>query len=59
MDEEIDSARRDAFKSGMLDSEGGTIDLLVSKTAQDTPITAVLRPRDRRGQGWALPLPKI
>ncbi|MDD5437232.1 MAG: ABC transporter substrate-binding protein [Candidatus Omnitrophica bacterium] len=42
VDEQIDSARRDAFKAGMLDCEGGTIDLLVSKTAHDTPITAVL-----------------
>jgi NitT/TauT family transport system substrate-binding protein len=42
VDEQLDSARRDAFKAGMLDCEGGTIDLLVSKTAQDTPIEAVL-----------------
>jgi len=42
IDEQLDSARRDAFKAGMLDCEGGTIDLLVSKTAQGTPITAVM-----------------
>lgn len=42
VDEQLDSARRDAFKQGMLDCEAGTIDLLVSKTAQDTPITAVM-----------------
>lgn len=42
IDEQLDSARRDAFKLGMLDCEAGTIDLLVSKRAQDTPIVAVL-----------------
>ena len=42
IDEQLDSARRDAFKRGMLDCEGGTIDLLVSKRAQDTPIVAVM-----------------
>jgi len=42
IDEQLDSARRDAFKQGMLDCEAGTIDLLVSKRAQDTPIVAVL-----------------
>jgi len=42
IDEQLDSARRDAFKQGMLDCEAGTFDLLVSKAAQDTPITAVL-----------------
>lgn len=42
VDEQLDSARRDAFKAGMLDCEAGTIDLLVSKRAQDTPIVAVL-----------------
>lgn len=42
IDEKLDSARRDAFKQGMLDCEAGTIDLLVSKRAQDTPIVAVL-----------------
>jgi len=40
--EQLDSARRDAFKQGMLDCEGGTIDLLVSKLAQGTPIVAVM-----------------
>ena len=42
VDEQLDSARRDAFKQGMLDCEGGTIDLLVSKSAQGTPIVAVM-----------------
>jgi NitT/TauT family transport system substrate-binding protein len=42
IDEQLDSARRDAFKVGMLDCEAGTIDLLVAKRAQDTPIAAVL-----------------
>lgn len=42
IDEQLDSSRRDAFKQGMLDFEGGTIDLLVSKVAQDTPILAVM-----------------
>ncbi len=42
IDERLDSARRDAFKQGMLDCEAGTIDLLVSKRAQDTPVVAVL-----------------
>ena len=42
VDEQLDSARRDAFKQGILDCEAGTIDLLVSKRAEDTPIVAVL-----------------
>jgi len=42
VDEQLDSARRDAFKQGILDCEAGTIDLLVSKRAQDTPVVAVL-----------------
>lgn len=42
INEQLDSARRDAFKAGMLDCEAGTIDLLVSKTAQGTPIVAVM-----------------
>lgn len=42
VNEQLDSARRDAFKVGMLDCEAGTLDLLVSKASQDTPITAVL-----------------
>lgn len=42
IDEQLDSARRDAFKQGMLDCEAGTIDLLVSKAAQDTPVVAVM-----------------
>jgi len=41
VDEELDAARRDAFKAGMLDAEAGTIDLLVSKRAVDTPVVAV------------------
>ncbi|MCQ9206154.1 MAG: ABC transporter substrate-binding protein, partial [Omnitrophica bacterium] len=42
VDEKLDSARRDAFKSGILDCEGGTIDLLIAKRAQSTPIVSVL-----------------
>ncbi len=42
IDEQSDSARRDAFNRGMLDCEAGTIDLLVSKVAQGTPIVAVM-----------------
>ncbi|MDD5439514.1 MAG: ABC transporter substrate-binding protein [Candidatus Omnitrophica bacterium] len=42
VDEQLDSARRDAFKAGMLDFEGGTLDLLVTKRAQDTPVVAVM-----------------
>ncbi len=42
VDERLDSARRDAFKQGILDCEAGTIDLLVSKRAEDTPVVAVL-----------------
>ena len=42
VDERLDSARRDAFKQGMLDCEAGTIDLLVSKRAEGTPVVAVL-----------------
>ncbi len=42
IDEQLDWARRDAFKQGMLDCEAGTIDLLISKRAVDTPIVAVL-----------------
>ena len=42
IDEQLDSARREAFKQGILDCEAGTIDLLVSKRAEDTPIVAVL-----------------
>ncbi len=43
IDEQLDSARRDAFKQGMLDFEAGTIDLLISKVAQDTPIIAIMQ----------------
>jgi NitT/TauT family transport system substrate-binding protein len=39
--EDMDSQRREAFKSGMLDSASGTIDLLVVKRAQDTPVVSV------------------
>lgn len=39
--EELDAARRDAFKAGMLDVEAGTIDLVVSKRAFDTPVVGV------------------
>lgn len=42
VDEQLDSARREAFVSGILDCEAGTIDLLVSKVAQGAPLVAVL-----------------
>jgi NitT/TauT family transport system substrate-binding protein len=42
IDEQLDSARGNAFKQGMLDCEAGTIDLLVSKAAQGVPIVAVM-----------------
>lgn len=42
VDQQLDSARRDAFMSGMLDCEAATLDLLVSKTAQGAPIVAVM-----------------
>ena len=41
IDEQLDSARRDAFKEGILDCEAGTLDILISKTAQDIPIQAI------------------
>jgi NitT/TauT family transport system substrate-binding protein len=43
VDEQSDLARRDAFKQGMLDCEAGTLDLLISKAAQDTPIVGVMK----------------
>ena len=42
IDEQLDSARREAFVSRILDCEAGTVDLLVSKRAQDVPVTAVM-----------------
>jgi len=42
IDEQLDSARRDAFNQGMLDVEAGTLDLLVSKRAFNTPVVSVL-----------------
>ncbi len=39
--EELDAARRDAFKAGMLDAEAGTVDQLVSKRAFGAPVVAV------------------
>ena len=42
IDEQLDSARRDAFLAGMLDCEAGTIDLLISKRAQGASIVAVM-----------------
>ena len=43
VDEQLDPARRDAFKQGMLDCEAGTLDLLISKAAQDTPIVGAMK----------------
>ena len=40
--DEQESARSDAFKQGMLDFEGGSIDMLISKTAQGAPVVAVM-----------------
>ncbi len=42
VEEPLDASRRDAFQQGLLDFEGGTLDLLVSKAAQDTPVVAVM-----------------
>jgi len=42
VDEQLDSARRDAFKQGMLDCEAGTLDLLIAKRSQGAPIAAVM-----------------
>ncbi|MBF0477940.1 MAG: ABC transporter substrate-binding protein [Candidatus Omnitrophica bacterium] len=42
VDEPLDSARRDAFQQGILDCEGGTLDLLASKIAQNSPIVSVM-----------------
>jgi len=39
--EELDAARRGALKTGMLDAEAATIDLLVNKRARNTPVVAV------------------
>jgi len=41
VDEQLDSARRDAFKAGILDCEAGTLDLLINKRAQGIPIVSV------------------
>jgi len=43
LDKPLDSDRRDAFKQGTLDCEAGTIDLLITKAAQDTPIVGVMK----------------
>lgn len=43
VEEQLDASRRDAFKQGMLDFEGGTLDQLVSKAAQDTPVVGVMK----------------
>lgn len=42
VDEELDSARRDALKEGMLDCEAGTLDLLVNKRAAQVPVVAIM-----------------
>jgi len=42
IDEQLYSARRNAFKQGMLDCEAGTLDLLVSKATQDMPMAMVM-----------------
>jgi NitT/TauT family transport system substrate-binding protein len=42
VNEQLDSARRDAFKAGMLDVEAATLDLLISKVAQGVPLVAVM-----------------
>ena len=40
IDEQLDSARRDAFAEGMLDCELGTMDLLVAKRALGVPVVS-------------------
>ena len=42
IDEQLDSARREAFNQGMLDAEAGTLDLLVSKVGLGMPLIAVM-----------------
>ncbi len=42
VDEQLDSARRDAFNNGMLDCEAGTLDLLISKRSLGVPVMAVM-----------------
>ncbi|MBF0531944.1 MAG: ABC transporter substrate-binding protein [Candidatus Omnitrophica bacterium] len=42
VNEQLDSARRDAFIAGMLDAEAGTLDLLVSKRGQGALIVSVM-----------------
>jgi len=42
VDEQLDASRREAFESGILDCEAGTIDLLVSKRSLGAPVVAVL-----------------
>ena len=42
VDEQLDSARSEAFKEGMLDCEAGTIDLLISKRSRGAPVVAVM-----------------
>jgi NitT/TauT family transport system substrate-binding protein len=42
VDETMDSSRQDAFNSGMLDCEAGTLDLLAQKRAFGTPVVAVM-----------------
>ena len=39
--EDLDAARSDAFRAGMLDVEAGTIDVLVNKRAAGLPVVAV------------------
>lgn len=43
VNEQLDSARRDAFSHGMLDCEAGTLDLLISKRSQGVPVVAVMK----------------
>jgi NitT/TauT family transport system substrate-binding protein len=43
VNEQLDSARRQAFKERMLDCEAATLDLLISKVALDTPVVAVMQ----------------
>jgi NitT/TauT family transport system substrate-binding protein len=52
IDEQLDSARRDAFQAGILDCEAGTMELLVSKAAQSTPIVAVLELDSSANRNW-------
>jgi NitT/TauT family transport system substrate-binding protein len=43
VNETLDSARADAFKSKILDFEAGTLDLLISKRSKGVPVVTVIK----------------